>query len=407
MKRYEVIIVGGGASGMIAAATAGKKLGGENVLLIEGQQRMGRKLLATGNGRCNLTNMTASEKDYYTDDRKILSAVLSKFGVDDTLRFFSQIGVETMTEDEGRVYPLSEQAASVLDMLRFEIDRRKVCSVTENAVTSVRKQGGRFIVIAGENRYEGRNVIIACGGCAAIQLGANDSGTKLLASLGHKILTPSPALTQMKTNSAYIGALKGMRVDCEASLVKNGKTLYRENGEVLFADGALSGIAVFNLSRFYEQGASVRLRLLCEKNENEIRSILKDRAIKLNDLTLENYLNGMLNKRVANCVLKNAGFSPLSKPVSALSDNDIEKIVRSICCFDFPVSGLSGWKNAQVTRGGAVLSQFDENLQSRICKGLYACGEVLNVDGKCGGYNLQWAWSSGAVCAMAINRKER
>lgn len=390
---------------MMAAAFAADSVGGRNVLVLEGQQRMGRKLLATGNGRCNMTNMNVSEQAYHSDAPMVVKSVLERFDVRKTLDYFSGIGIEAKQEEEGRVYPMSEQASSVLDMLRFEIERKKVRSVCDSHVTSVKKQGDVFIIEAGET-YRARNVIIACGGPAASSLGADDSGAKLLASFGHKIVSQTPSLTQIKTSSPYIGALKGIRTHCTASLIKNGKVRASETGEVLFAEGALSGIAVFDLSRYYEKDCVIRLRLLPELEKTEINAILKKRSVKLKSLTLENYLNGLLNKRIANCVLKNAGLSPLSRLVSSLTAEEIKRVADIICAFDFSATGLAGWKNAQVTRGGASLAQFDECLRSRLCKGLYACGETLNVDGKCGGYNLQWAWSSGAVCAMSVGGRK-
>ncbi len=396
MKTYKIAIIGGGASGMIAAVFAARDAGGENVVLCEAQSRVGRKLLATGNGRCNLTNLQASAADYYTDSPKLLESIFQSFDAAKTIDFFRSIGIESFEEAEGRAYPMSEQAASVLDMLRFEIERLNIACITEARVSEIKRLSDGFLINCGE-KIKCKKVIIACGGTAAPNLGGCSDGIKLLEALGLASEKTYPALTQIKINSPYSGALKGNRAECVITLNRSGKIVAKERGEVLFADNALSGIAVFNISRFAKNGDVVSLRLMPDLSKSEIGHILDRRKADLCHLTLENYLNGMLNKRIANCVLKASGLSPLSRPVSSLSDDELKKICDTIWDFKFTVTGLGDWKNAQITRGGILLSEFNSDMQSKKIKGLYSCGEVLNVDGKCGGFNLQWAWSSGAT----------
>lgn len=404
MKFYKIAVIGGGASGMTAAIFAARNAGGGNVLLCEALPRFGKKLLATGNGRCNLTNSGASVSDYYTDAPKTLESILRSFDVSETLDFFRSVGIESFEESEGRVYPMSEQASSVLDMLRLEIERLSVCCVTDTRISRIRKTQGGFI-LSGSEDIKTEKVIIACGGLAAPSLGGCSDGIKLLSALGHKAEKTTPALTQLKTDSPYSGALKGNRTDCVISLFRNNRISAKEKGEVLFADNALSGIAIFNISRFAKAGDIISLRLLPDLSKKDISAMLERRAKDLSRLSLENYLNGMLNKRIANCVLKASGLSPLSRSVSSLSKAELEKLCDTICDFRFTVTGLSDWKNAQVTRGGILLSEFSSDMQSKICKGVFACGETLNVDGKCGGYNLQWAWSSGGAAGLNAAKK--
>ncbi len=399
MTKYKLTVIGGGASGLTAAIFAARSAGGRNVLLCEAQPRPGRKLLATGNGRCNITNSGAGVSDYYTDSKVTLEEILNNFDTEKTLDFFRSVGIETFEESEGRVYPLSEQASSVLDMLRFEAERLGVVCRTDEKITEIKKTQDGF-TLSGTEKYFSKRIIIACGGQASPSLGGCDAGIKLLSSLGHRSEKTYPVLNQLKINSPYSGALKGTRASCIASLVRNRKTVAQEIGEVLFADNALSGIAVFNLSRFAKSGDTVSLRLLPHMSSRDILAMLSRRRDKLNTLTLENYLNGMLNKRIANCVLKSSGFSPLSRSVSSLTDDELKRLCKTIGCFEFSVTGLGDWKNAQVTRGGILLADFDSSMQSKKCNGVFACGEVLNVDGKCGGYNLQWAWSSGALAGL-------
>lgn len=399
MKTYKIAIIGGGASGMIAAVLAARKIGGENVVLCEAQPRLGRKLLATGNGRCNLTNSNTSVSDYHTDSPKLLETILQSFDTEKVLDFFRSLGIESFEEAEGRIYPMSEQAASVLDMLRFEIERLNITCLTDCRVGSIKRLSDGFQISCCES-IRSQKIIIACGGTAAPNLGGCSDGIKLLEALGLTSEKTYPALTQLKTDSPYSGALKGNRAECVIGLFRNDKAIAKERGEVLFADSALSGIAAFNISRFAKPGDTVSLRLMPDFSKNEIIGILSRRKDDLRHLTLENYLNGMLNKRIANCVLKASGLSPLSRSVSSLSADELKKLCGTICDFRFTVTGLGDWKNAQITRGGILLSEFNSDLQSKKVKGLYACGEVLNVDGKCGGFNLQWAWSSGATAGI-------
>lgn len=408
----DIAVVGGGASGLAAAVAAGRALGGMGtVSLLDAQPRCGRKLLATGNGRCNLTNRGAEPSCYHTDDTDALRRVLSGVNVDDTLSFFENLGLIFREEDEGRIYPSCGQASAVLDLLRLELARMNIPEICGCRVEGIRRTDQGFSMTATPGEIRARSVIIACGGKAAPNLGGVDWGYELLCFLGHSVTRLNPSLCPIPVQSSHLSSLKGIRAHAKASICGERGKIYSDTGEVQFGDKALSGIVIFQLSSAAANarisGLHVELDMLPEKDEKELIAMLTHRRVLLSHLTLENYLTGVFNKRVGMCILKQAGMTPLSCSVAKLSDSDIRRIASVIKCWIFPVSGKAPWNSAQVTSGGIRLSEFDGlTMQSRLCKGLYAAGEVLNVDGLCGGYNLQWAWSSGILagrsCADAL-----
>ena len=408
----DIAVVGGGAAGLAAAVAAGRELGGRGtVALFDAQPRCGKKLLATGNGRCNLTNRSAKPSCYHTDDVQALSRVFSGVNVDDTLSFFETLGLICREEDEGRIYPSCGQASAVLDLLRLELARLHIPEVCGCRVEKIRRTEDGFLMSGSLGEIHAKSVIITCGGKAAPNLGGVDWGYDLLRSLGHSVTGLNPSLCPIPVQSPHLSSLKGIRAHARASIRDERGEIYADSGEVQFGDKALSGIVLFQLSSAAANVRSGQLRveldMLPERDKEELIAMLNRRRVLLSHLTLENFLTGVFNKRVGMCILKEAGMTPLSRSVSELSDSDIRRISSVIKGWRFPVSGKAPWNSAQVTSGGVRLSEFDGlTMQSRRCKGLYAAGEVLNVDGICGGFNLQWAWSSGILagrsCAHAL-----
>ena len=405
----DLAIIGGGAAGLAAAVAAGRELGeGFRAAVFDAQPRCGKKLLATGNGRCNLTNRNAAAKPscYHTDDMQALRRVFSGVNVEDTLDFFDHLGLVCREEEEGRIYPSCGQASAVLDLLRLELARLNISEVCGCRVEKIRREGDSFVMSSPLGAITAKNVIIACGGKAAPNLGGVDWGYDLLCSMGHNATRLYPSLCPIPVESPHLSSLKGIRVHAKASICDGNGVIHSDEGEVQFGDRALSGIVIFQLSSAAANARSsdiqIELDMLPERSEEELLSELKRRRTLLRHLTLENYLTGVFNKRVGMCILKHAGMTPLSRPVSELSDEDIRRISSVIKCWRFPVSGKAQWNSAQVTCGGIRLSEFDGlTMQSRLCKGLFAAGEVLNVDGFCGGFNLQWAWSSGILAGRS------
>lgn len=406
----DIAVIGGGASGLAAAVAAGRELPRNTKLAVfDAQPRCGKKLLATGNGRCNLTNRHAGPSDYHSDDVRAVSQVFSGVNVDDTLAFFESLGLVWREEDEGRIYPACGQASAVLDLLRLELLRLQIAEVCGCRVESIKPDtDGHYLLRSPLGTIRTKCVIVTCGGMAAPNLGGVNWGYDLLRSLGHTSTKLHPSLAPIPVNSPHLSSLKGIRAHARASIGDESGKIASDEGEVQFGDKALSGIVMFQLSSaaahlFGRAGElCVELDMLPELDLDGIVALLTKRRTILPHLTLENYLTGVFNKRVGMCLLKQAGMTPLSRSVSELSDGDIRRIASVVKCWRFPVNGAATWNNAQVTSGGVRLSEFNGmTMQSRLHKGLFAAGELLNADGRCGGFNLQWAWSTGILAGRS------
>lgn len=398
----KVLIIGGGASGMMAALTASENPANE-VILLERQARMARKLLATGNGRCNLTNRNLTAENYHGQDAKFCTYALNAFGVEDTLSYFRSLGLLTVAEDTGRVYPRSDSANSVADVLRLPLEQRKnVTIITCAEVAELKRKNGNFYAVAGENSYQADRVIVCAGGCAGGKLGGTDLGYRLLGSFGHSRTKLYPSLVQLRTDTTFVRSLKGVR--CEAALRYAGQ---KRSGELQFTDYGVSGPVIFELSSAASAAPQENLvvDLLPELTEGEIRQMLSLRCQTMPELQAEDLLTGMLHNRLGRTMLRAAGYS-LEQLCGAFSQTELTTIVKQIKHFVIPVLGAMGMDGAQVTSGGIRTDEFNETtMESKLCPGLYAAGEVLDIDGDCGGYNLQWAWSSGRLAGQLRSAK--
>lgn len=398
-------IIGAGASGMAAALAAGENPNVQ-VKLLERQARVGRKLQATGNGRCNLSNIHATNGGYHGDDPGFRDYAIGQFGPEATLEWFRGMGLFTVTEDSGRVYPYSDQANSVVDVLRFALEKNNIELVTDFEVSKLRKNGDKFLLTAGERALECDRVIVACGGLAGTKLGGTMAGYKLLRSMGHKCTKLRPALVQVKTGWNGVAALKGVRANCRAAIFHND-TLHRESGgEIQFTDYGLSGPVIFEISRDACQGAGeweCRLDFLPQVSEAALLAELGRR--QGTNLTAEDLLTGILHNRLGRVLTQAAGIRGRA-PISELSSQELEEVCRTVKDFRVSLTEPLGMDSAQVTAGGIVTDEFDPmTMESRLVRGLYACGEVLDVDGDCGGYNLQWAWSSGRLAGLSAGKE--
>ena len=396
-----VIVIGGGASGMAAAITAADR--GHTVTLLERQARVGRKLLSTGNGRCNLSNVHALE-DHYHGDPWLAEKVLEtpELDVEGTLAWFSELGLFTVTEDSGRVYPFSNMAASVVDVLRFALERRGVRVITGSPVTGIRVKDHLFIVSTEEGVYTANAVILAAGGAAGAKVGGVMDGYRLAKSLGHHRTGLYPVVVQIRTDPTYPRSLKGVKAEAAVSVCRGGDVLARRTGEVLFTEYGVSGPAIFDVSWAVSQGGeglTCVLDLLPDWDETQTLKDLQQRRYTLAGREARELLTGLLHPRLGQVVCKACGFT--AQPLETLHDEDLQRIVLEMHHFALPILGVCGFDQAQVTAGGLRTDKFDpETLESRLVPGFYACGEVLDVDGDCGGFNLQWAWSSGRLAGM-------
>lgn len=390
-----VVIIGGGASGMMAAITAAED---ENnrVVLIERQQRIGKKLLCTGNGRCNLTNTGAAPDNYHGEKPGFAELCLGSFTPQDTLDFFRRLGLITVTEYGGRVYPLSNSANSVLDVLRFALDKPNVELRCSCRVTEIRRRRESFCVITEDGEtVDADFVIVACGGAAGAKVGGVSDGYELLKPLGHKRTALYPALVQLVTDPTYPRALKGVRAQCRISLYSGKTPLKSSAGEIQFTDNGVSGPAVFDISREAASNGRTELHLdLSGGNADIIREILTDRRKNMPELPSDELLTGIVHNRLGRILIKYASLG--GKTAKVLSDEDITAIINACTDLVLPVLGTEGFDHAQVTAGGIKTGGVNPaTMESLIVPHLFICGELLDVDGDCGGYNLQWAWASG------------
>ncbi len=403
MAEFDIAVIGGGASGIAAAASAAKL--GARVCLLEAQPRIGRKLLATGNGRCNITNSAVCAESYRSHSPEKIKEIMKIIPPEEVRSFIENAGLALVEEECGRMYPRGGQASAVLDMLRFGLDKLGVEVLCDFPVGKVHKENNSFVVSCADKKIAAKRVIFANGSIAAPQLGGSDSGMILLKQLGHSAYKFTPALVPLRCNMSVLRSLKGIRVRCSASLIYKGKKLYSDCGEVQFGDMLLSGIVIFQLSsRLARAGGSeaiISLDLLPELTYDETLEMLINRRKMLGYLTLENFLSGLLNKRIGACVIKAVTDMPMTETAEKLSDNQLKKVTKAIKEWSFTVAGTAKWQQAQVAAGGVSLAEFDGTLQSKLIPGIYACGELLDCDGDCGGYNLHWAWTSGILAGRS------
>ena len=396
-----VCVIGGGAAGMLAALTAAEN--GHRVLLLERQSRVGRKLLATGNGRCNLSNYHVSPAHYH-GGAGFCDFALSQFDVGETLQYFASLGLLTVSEASGRIYPMSNMAGSVLDVLRYALERPEIDLQTGQTVTAVRKMPEGFSVKTETDTFSARRLILAAGGAAGSKVGGGMDGYRLAKSLGHRRTALYPSLVQLKTDPTYPRALKGVKAQCGISICRGSQVLARNNGEVLFTEYGVSGPAIFDLSRSVSAGGSdltCLLNFFPDWEEAEVLHWLCQRQAAMAAHEASTLLTGSCHTRLGQMICKSAGFT--NQKAAGLTRDDLRRIARQATHFALPITGTCGFDQAQVTAGGLDTSEFDpRTLQSRLVPGLYACGELLDIDGDCGGYNLQWAWSSGRLAGKLL-----
>ena len=371
-----ICVIGGGAAGIAAAISAARF--GASVTVAEGNSRVGKKLLQTGNGRCNLSHVSPAAEDYF-GDRDFIKDVLGELGTTGAFTFFKSLGVLLHSDGEGRVYPYSNSANTVLDALRRELDRLGVNVVTDCRITEISGADGAFVLTAGET-IKAKKVILASGGCAAPSTGSDGGGFVLLERLGVKHTPLRPALTGIKCGGT--ARFKGVRAKARVTLLRGASGVASADGEVQFTDRGLSGICVFDVSRFAEKGDVVNVDLLPDYTPELAAGLLEELDCGRN-LPPAELLGGLFNRRLAEAAAANAkgaGFAALAESAKSLR---------------FKAEGVMPFANAQVTAGGVPASEVGRDLQVRRVPGLYLAGELLDVDGKCGGYNLHWAWCSG------------
>ena len=395
MENVEVVIIGGGAAGLTAALALNKK-----TIVLERGERVGRKLSATGNGQGNVGNLDINESRYFTfGERRLISSCMQKFPQTEILAFFEKLGFMFCADERGRLYPASKQASSITDLIRYRLDKdQNKRIITDAFVTDITKKSEYFIgtaVSEGEKRlFSAKNVILSAGGKAAKNFGSDGNGYLLARKFGHAATNLFPSLVQLKTQTGDIKTLKGQRVGAVVTAYCDDKQIAREKGDVIFTDYGVSGDAVFRISAFVcdkiEQNITLSLDLMPDCGTEKLVSVLCERTAN-KAIPAGEILCGILPNTLGRAVIKRTGNQ---NPVA---------VAQTIKNFTLKVTGTAGFDYAQVTKGGIRLSEVSADMQSKKCPGLYFAGEILDVDGQCGGYNLQWAFSSALTAAESIN----
>lgn len=402
---HDLLIIGGGASGIIAAIAA--KDMGADAAIIEGNDRIGRKIITTGNGRCNITNSNIDIRRYHGENPNFSSKTLSAFGYKDTLSFFDNLGLPIISLEEGKMFPMSLQASSVIDILRFALEERNIPVYLNSRVQRINKVKNDFIINCKDgSEYRCRKVILAAGGKSAPSTGSDGSGFAIARSLGHRIIEPVPALVQLKLQYDHLKSLSGVKFNGKAKISVSSKIIQEECGEILFTDYGISGPPILQLSREAsyhlnkKDPVTLSVDIMSDMSFKEMENYFENHFALLSYRSIYDSLIGIINKKIIPVILKDSGIADIHKPCSDLSWKEKLNLYSLLKDWTFTVSGTNSFSNSQVTAGGIATDEVDENtLESKLIQGLYFSGEILDIDGDCGGFNLQWAWSSGYIAA--------
>ena len=416
MKEYDVIVIGGGTSGLVAAISLARN--GAKTAIVERLPRVGRKILVTGNGRCNFSNASLKRKNYHGTVPAFVGYVFSQFNGLQIREFFEELGILSKEEEDGRIFPRCDQAGAVLDVLRYECKRLSVDELCSHEVVEVHKSENSFVIkMSNGEQLFSKKIILTTGGKASPQFGSDGSGFALAQKMGHTIIEPYPALVQIKLEDEYLKHLKGIKADARVSLYADEILIDAQEGEVLFTEYGISGIPILQLSRYIHhpeiRNKSMKLHvdLFPEIQFHDLKKQLIERFQRLSYKSIEDAMIGLINKRMIIAVLALAGIDKLKMSLD-INSAEIEKLTHQLKNRRFVIKGTLSWRDAQVTAGGVATAEVDDKtLESKLIPGLYFAGEVLDIHGDSGGFNLAWAWASGYVAglhaALSIDGKKR
>lgn len=409
MPRSKIIIIGGGASGIVAGIISARE--GAKVTILERMPKIGKKILATGNGRCNLSNKYAAANNFHSESNNIYNSIINQFNIKDTLDLFEELGIKVVEKEDGKLYPRSEQSNSVVSALLYELKRLKVDIICDTDVSDIEIKNN-FKVTSKDKAYYCNKLIIATGGKSCPDLGSNGSGYNIAKKIGHSIIEPFPSLIQLKTDFPYLKQIQGTKIWTIIKIIdENNNVLKEEEGELLFTDYGISGPPVLQLSRYaskkllLNENTYIIIDFVPEyKHIEDIDSELLRRIENSPNKTTQDFLIGFLNNRLIIPILKIAQID-INKKVANLTKDERLSLAATLKNLKMKVTGTHQWNQSQVTAGGVNMKEINQDtLESKLINNIYFCGEILDIDGDCGGYNLQWAWSSGAVAGMnAVN----
>jgi predicted Rossmann fold flavoprotein len=408
--KHELIIVGGGAAGIMAAIMAQDM--GIDTAIVEGTDRIGKKLLTTGNGRCNITNKYIENVRFHSNNPDFFSTALKIFSSKETVEFFSSIGLPLVTLEEGKMYPMSLQASSVLDVFRLAISDRGIPVYVNSKIKGIKKiHNGFSLESSSGEAYHCKKLLLACGGKTLPVTGSDGSGYTLAKNLGHSIVTPIPSLVQLKLNYKNLKALSGVKFNGIAEIYIDKGFKRREFGEILFTDYGISGPPTLQLSRtasyYHSKGkaATILIDMMYTMNMEELQNFLEGHWAIFSHRTVHDSFIGIINKKLIPIVLKEAGVDNIHKPCWELEYMEKKNIFTLLKTWEFEVTDTNSWSNAQVTAGGVDTREVNaQTMESLVTPSLYFAGELLDVDGDCGGFNLQWAWSSAFAAVNGIKK---
>lgn len=420
----KIVIIGGGAAGMTAAIAAAqnshRSKRNAQIWILEHKELVGKKILSTGNGRCNLTNEVMDLDCFYSEHPKIVRQVIDTFGREETLKFFRELGIFVKSKN-GYYYPRSEQAAAVRELFQARLEKLGVKICTGIHAESIKRENTSFLIHAVQTDSSKGNadifikadkVILTCGGRAAPVLGSDGSGYALAGSLGHSLVPVVPALVQLRVKNHPLKQAAGVRTDAAVSIFENKKLMGTDTGEIQITEYGISGIPVFQVSRhaakalYSKRPVRAEIDFLPEIPEETMAAVLRFGRKKKDNAYISEAMLGFLNKKLIPCILKNAKVKPQLR-ICEMSDSLIESLIHSCRHFSLSVSDTNGFEHAQVCAGGVKLTEINAStMESLRCSNLYLAGEILDADGICGGYNLQWAWATGFTAGCHAAAKE-
>ena len=412
MIHHDLIIIGGGASGLTAAIAA--KDFGLDVAILEATDRIGKKILATGNGRCNISNKTISFPflSYHSENTGFFTKTLSSFGVKNTEEFFLSLGLPLVELKNGKMYPKSLQSSSVVDILKLSLEDRNIPLYTNCKLKSIHKK--KIFNLSTDNEeyklFTCNKLLLACGGNSAVKTGSDGSGYYLAKTLGHKIVELLPSIVQLKLHSPYLRSLTGVKFDGFVTLLINGKEARKEFGEILFTDYGISGPPILQISGYASKALSnnknveIIVDMMPTLSYEEVDNFIQGHLAIFCHRSISDALIGIVNKKLIPTLLKESGILNINIPCYDLDWKDKQNLIKLLKHWKFTCTATNGFTQAQVTIGGVDTNDINsETLESKLVPNLYFAGEIIDVDGDCGGFNLQWAWSSGYCVAKSIS----